>query len=152
MPSLSFNLSLPVVREASAEECRTPADCARLLKEIGTADREFFTVLTLNTKYRVIDKHLVSIGIVDACLVHPREVFRPAISDNASAIIIAHNHPSGDTSPSREDIKLTRQLIEVAHIIDIELLDHVIIGRPNDRNPSGFTSLRESGLVSFTTT
>jgi len=141
-----------MVREASKEECRTPADCVRLLKEIGDADREFFTVLTLNTKYRVIDKHLVSIGIVDACLVHPREVFRPAITDNASAIIIAHNHPSGDTSPSREDIKLTRQLIEVSRVIDIELLDHVIIGRPNDRNPAGFTSLRESGLVSFTTT
>ena len=151
-PSLSFNLALPMGREASGDECRTPADCARLMGEIAKADREFFTVLTLNTKYRVIDKHLVSIGIVDACLVHPREVFRAAISDNASALIVCHNHPSGDPTPSREDIKLTRQLIEAARIIDIELLDHVIIGRTNDRNPTGFLSLRESGLVSFTAT
>ena len=151
-PSLSFNLALPMVREASGDECRTPADCARLLGDIANADREFFTVLTLNTKYRVIDKHLVSIGIVDACLVHPREVFRAAISDNASALIVCHNHPSGDTSPSREDIKITRQLIEAGRIIDIEILDHVIIGRPNERNPQGFTSLRESGLVSFSAT
>lgn len=152
MPSLSFNLSLPVVREASGDECRTPADCHRTVKEIEAMPQECFIVLTLNTKYKIIDRHMISLGILDACLVHPREVFRPAIADNAAAIVVCHNHPSGDPAPSREDIKITRQLIEAGRIIDIEILDHVIIGRPTDRNPQGFTSLRESGLVSFTAT
>lgn len=153
IPSISVNLALPIMRETSPIEVRTPADCHRELSPLcAPLAQEAFFVITLNTKYRVIDRHLISLGIVDACLVHPREVFRRAVMDNASAVVLAHNHPSGDTSPSREDIKLTRQLIEAGRIMDIEVLDHVVIGTPNDRNPAGFTSLRESGLVSFSAT
>jgi DNA repair protein RadC len=151
--SLSINLALPLMREANpnANELRTPGDIYRELAPIISGlCKEAFVVLTVTTKYRLIDSHMISLGILDACLVHPREVFSPAIMDCAAAVILAHNHPSGDSTPSREDIKLTRQLIEVSRVMDIEILDHVIIGRPSDRNPQGFTSLRESGLVSFT--
>lgn len=106
-------------------------------------------MLTLDTKYKLIDKHMISLGIVDACLVHPREVFRCAITDGAAAVVLAHNHPSGDPTPSREDIKITRQMIEAGRIMDIQVLDHIVLGRPSDQNPAGFISLRESGLVSF---
>jgi DNA repair protein RadC len=78
-------------------------------------------------------------------LVHPREVFRAAILDGAGAIILAHNHPSGDPTPSSEDIRITRQLVEAGKILDIEVLDHVVVGR----GERPFLSLRESGLVSF---
>jgi len=154
IPSVSVNLALPIMRETptDAAEVRTPADCYRELSPLcAPLAQEAFFVITLNTKYRVIDRHLISLGILDACLVHPREVFRRAVMDCAAAVVLAHNHPSGDPSPSREDLKLTRQLIEAGRIMDIEILDHVIIGRPFDRNPQGFTSLRESGLVSFAT-
>jgi DNA repair protein RadC len=109
-------------------------------------------VVLLDTKYRLRRPPIsISKGILDACLVHPREVFKEAIRACAAAVVLVHNHPSGDSSPSREDIKLTRQLIEVGKIMDIEVLDHVVVGTKSDRNPSGFTSLRESGLVSFST-
>ena len=152
IPSIFVNMALPLMRETNpnAAEIRTPGDTYRELAPlIAGLAKEAFMVITVNTKYRVIDTHLVSLGILDACLVHPREVFRPAIMDNAAAVILAHNHPSGESDPSREDIKLTRQLIEAGRIMDIEILDHVVIGQKTDRNPHGFTSLRESGLVSF---
>jgi len=149
--SLSFGLSLPVVREAKAAECRAPADAVRELKELAHIAQECFCVITLNTKYKIIDRHLVGLGILDACLVHPREIFRPAISDGAAAVVLAHNHPSGDSTPSREDINLTRRMIEAGRLLDIEVLDHVVIGRPETGPASGYTSLRESGMVAFST-
>ncbi len=153
LPSISLTLSLPVMRETSpvpAPEIRTPADTARHVAGIAAnLQQETFFVLTLNTKYRLLDCHMIGIGILDACLVHPREVYRPAIMDGAAAIIVCHNHPSGDPTPSAEDIRLTRTLNEAAGIIGINLLDHVVIGRPSETNPHGFTSLRESGLVQF---
>jgi DNA repair protein RadC len=142
----SFTSSLPVVKEGDpAAVCRTPEDAHRLLLDTAQLAQEAFTVLTLNRKYKVIDRHLISLGIADASLVHPREVFRSAISDGASAIVLSHNHPSGDTTPSAEDLRITRQLVEAGKILDIEVLDHVIIGR----GERPFMSLRESGLVSF---
>ena len=142
----SFTSSLPVVKEGDpAAVCRTPEYAHRLLLDTAQLAQEAFTVLTLNRKYKVIDRHLISLGIADASLVHPREVFRSAISDGASAIVLSHNHPSGDTTPSAEDLRITRQLVEAGKILDIEVLDHVIVGRCE----RPFLSLRESGLVSF---
>jgi hypothetical protein len=142
----SFTSSLPVVKEGDpAAVCSTPEDAHRLLLDTAQLAQEAFTVLTLNRKYKVIDRHLISLGIADASLVHPREVFRAAISDGACAIVLSHNHPSGDTTPSAEDLRITRQLVEAGKILDIEVLDHVIIGR----GERPFLSLRESGLVSF---
>ena len=146
MNSFSFNLSLPVVKEPrSPLACRTPEDVHRVLQDTASLAQEAFTVLTLNTKYRVLDRHLVTLGIADSSLVHPREIFRPAIIDGAAAVVLSHNHPSGDPTPSAEDLRITRQLIEAGKVLNIEVLDHVIIGR--GEHP--FLSLRESGLVAF---
>lgn len=150
--TLSFNLSLPIAREAKGNECRTPEEAAREFHEIAASAQECFCVLTLNTKYKVIDRHLVSIGTLDACLVHPREVFRAAVLDSAAALVLVHNHPSGDPTPSREDLKLTRLMIDAGRVMNIEILDHIIIGRPNAHNAAGYLSIRESGMVAFTTT
>jgi DNA repair protein RadC len=149
--SFSLTLSMPVVREAKGTEFRRPEDAARELADLRNAAKECFVVITLDTKYRLIDRHLVSMGILDACLVHPREVFRPAILDQASAIVVSHNHPSGDPTPSAADLKITRQLIQAGRAIEIEVLDHVIIGRPDQHNADGFISVRESGMVDFAT-
>ena len=102
-------------------------------------DCECFVVLLLNTRRKVKGHHLVSTGILDTILVHPREVFRLAVMTAASAVILVHNHPSGDPTPSEADIKVTRELIRAGEILKIEVLDHIVIGNPNH------TSLRELG-------
>ncbi|HMO50628.1 MAG TPA: DNA repair protein RadC [Kiritimatiellia bacterium] len=149
--ALELSRRLPVATAGERVEVRTPGDAARLIRsDAALLEVEQFWVILLDTKYRLRRPPVsVSKGILDACLVHPREVFKEAIRACAAAVVLVHNHPSGDSAPSREDLKLTRQLIEVGRIMDIEVLDHVIVGAINDRNPSGFTSLRESGLVSF---
>lgn len=99
-------------------------------------DCECFVVLMLNTRRRVKGHQLVSIGTMDTILVHPREVFRGAIIAGAAAIVLAHNHPSGEPSPSEGDIKVTRDLIRAGQLLKIEVLDHVIIGHPNPNHAS----------------
>ena len=108
-------------------------------------EAECFCVLFLNTRRYVTGWNLVSIGTLDTILVHPREVFRTAIICGASAIIIAHNHPSGDPQPSEADVKVTRDLIRAGQIIKIEVVDHVVIGSPSPARPLGYVSLRELG-------
>ncbi len=100
---------------------------------------ECFAVLLLNTRRRVKGHQLISIGILDPILVHPREVFRGAIVAAAAAIVLMHNHPSGEPAPSEADIKVTRDLIRAGQLLKIEVLDHVIMGNPNH------CSLRELG-------
>jgi DNA repair protein RadC len=90
--------------------------------------QEEFHSLLLNTQHRVIRDVLVTRGILDASLIHPREVFRPAIVESAAGVILVHNHPSGDPTPSREDRAVTRQLAEAGRAIGIPVLDHVILG------------------------
>jgi hypothetical protein len=101
---------------------------------------ECFVVLLLNTKHRVKGHHLVSIGTLNSTLVHPREVFRAAIICSAAAVVLMHNHPSGDPAPSQADVKVTHELVRAGELVRIEVLDHVIIGHP------GWASLRELGL------
>jgi DNA repair protein RadC len=96
-------------------------------------------VLLLNTRRRVKGHQLVTIGTMDTILVHPREVFRVAVISSAAAVILMHNHPSGDPSPSEADIKVTRDLIRAGQLMKIEVLDHVVMGNPNR------SSLRELG-------
>lgn len=103
-------------------------------------EREHFWVITLNNRNRVKYVELVSLGTINSAIVHPREVFRRAIKNGATSLILAHNHPSGDTKPSDADILLTRKLREVGSIIEIEVLDHVIIG---DKT----LSFKEAGLL-----
>jgi DNA repair protein RadC len=126
--------------------CQTPdqaADYWRL--HIAThpyfnPDCECMAVLLLNTRRRVKGHQLVTIGTMDTVLVHPREVFRVAVVGNAAAVVIMHNHPSGDPTPSEADIKVTRDLIRAGQLLKIEVLDHVIMGHP------GRSSLREAGF------
>ena len=100
---------------------------------------ECFAVLLLNTRKRVKGHCLVSIGTMDTVLVHPREVFRTAIISSAASIALMHNHPSMDSTPSEADIKVTRDLIRAGQLLKIEVLDHIVMGKPN------FCSLRSQG-------
>jgi len=127
---------------------KTPEDVYGLCGDIALLAQESFHVVSLDAKNNLINRHLVTLGLADSSLVHSREVFRPAIQDGASAIVCVHNHPSSDVTPSAEDIRITRQLIDAGRIIDIKLLDHVIVGRPTNGNPP-FLSMRESGLCEF---
>jgi DNA repair protein RadC len=109
---------------------------------------EKFWVLCLNRKNRLLKRVEVSSGTATAALAHPREVFREAIRESATAVICVHNHPSGDPSPSAADLQLTRQLREAAKAVDIDLIDHVIIGRTGaDPSGRGYYSFRESGVL-----
>jgi DNA repair protein RadC len=92
------------------------------------ARKEEFHVVTLNTKNHVIDTHAITVGTLDASLIHPREVFRPAIKDAAASVILVHNHPSGDATPSKEDVAVTRRLESAGELLGIKVLDHIILG------------------------
>lgn len=121
---------------------RTPEDVSRyLMEDMRYLTKEYFKCLFLNTKNHVIGCETLSIGSLNASIVHPREVFRAAVSRSAASIICVHNHPSGDPTPSREDIRVTERLKEAGEIIGVELLDHVILG------DSKFISLKEQGLL-----
>jgi len=137
-------VQLPLVRESAGERIRTPEDVFGVCKDMMHCAQESFHVLLLGSKNRLISRVLVTLGLVDASLVHPREVFRAAIESNSSAVVLVHNHPSGDPTPSSEDIRITRQLIEAGRIIDIKVLDHIVIAREPP-----FLSMRESELVAF---
>jgi DNA repair protein RadC len=128
---------------------RTPEDCYRTCEEQAGYGQEAFTVLCLNTRNRLIAGGMISIGIADSTLVHAREVFRKAIEVGAAAIIMAHNHPSGDSTPSVEDVKLTKQMVQTGQVIGIKVLDHVVIGKRLPGVIRPYTSFRESGLVEF---
>jgi len=106
---------------------------------------EEFQVLLLNTRKRLIRVEVISQGTLDTILVHPREVFRAAISGNAASIVLVHNHPSGDPSPSEADIKVTRDLIRAGQLLKIEVVDHVILGCATAQRSKDYASLRELG-------
>ena len=117
--------------ESSSAPVRTPEDAARLIRhEALASDVECFWVLLLDRKYRLRSPPLrITKGILDASLVHPREVFKEAVRTSSAAIVLVHNHPSGDPQPSPEDLRITRQLVEAGRVMDIEVLDHIIMGR-----------------------
>lgn len=123
-----------------------PENVVRLLREQNLLKNvETLQILLLNTRRRLIRMEEVTDGTIDQLLVHPREVFKSAIAANAAAIVLAHNHPSGDPTPSEADIKVTRDLIRAGQLLKIEVLDHVIIGRPTPERPKDYSSLRELG-------
>jgi DNA repair protein RadC len=124
----------------------TPEAVASLMREdTRLRNVETFQILLLNTRRRLIDVAKVADGTLDTILVHPREVFKPAIAANAAAIILLHNHPSGEATPSEADIKVTRDLIRAGQLLKIEVLDHVILGRATQERPKDYVSLRELG-------
>jgi DNA repair protein RadC len=123
-----------------------PEAIVRLLREESLVKNvETFQALLLNTRRRLIRVEEISHGTLDTILVHPREVFRSAIAANAAAIVLVHNHPSGDPTPSEADINVTRDLIRAGQLLKIEVLDHVIIGRATPDRPKDYVSLRELG-------
>lgn len=121
----------------------SPRDAATILADfLAGADREYFILMCLNTKNMINAINVVSVGTLNSAQVHPREVFKPAILANAASVIVGHNHPSGDTSASREDIEIVRRLVEAGKILGIELLDSIIVG-----DEGAFTSMKERGLL-----
>ncbi|EJY57268.1 DNA repair protein RadC [Alicyclobacillus hesperidum URH17-3-68] len=122
---------------------RCAEDAANIFRDyIGNADREMFVVMVLSAKHIVNAINTVSLGILDASIVHPREVFKPAILGNASSVIVGHNHPSGDPEPSPEDVAVTRRLVDAGKILGIDVLDHIVIG-----DEGRFVSLKARELL-----
>lgn len=144
----AFLLAQRLTRETCAEAplLDTPDRIADVLREQNRPYTvEHFQVIFLNTRRRMIGMHVLSQGTLDTILVHPREVFLAAIAKRAAAIVLAHNHPSGDPTPSEADIKVTRDLIRAGQLLRIEVLDHVILGRRTEERPRDYVSLRELG-------
>ncbi len=119
----------------------SPKDAHRLLKPIGKYQKEHFIGLYLNARNQLIHQETISIGSLNANITHPREVFEPAITKHAISIIIAHNHPSGSTEPSEEDLQITKKLIKSGKLLGIEIVDHLII------TDKGFLSFKEKQLM-----
>lgn len=128
-------------RLEEALQIRTPKDIYEFLRfEMENLEQEQLRVLTLNTKSRIISAPLIYQGSVHTTVVRLAEILRPALLDNASGLVVAHNHPSGDCSPSPEDAALTRELVKAGELLDIDVVDHIVIGKGK------FVSLKERGL------
>jgi DNA repair protein RadC len=121
---------------------KCPGDVRNLLmEEMRYLDKEYFKIILLNIKNQVIHVEDVSVGSLNSSIVHPREIFKIAIRRSSAALILVHNHPSGDPTPSGEDVEITRRLVESGKLLGIDVLDHVIIG------DGRYTSLKEKGLI-----
>ena len=133
----------PGVKLSEKPQVRFPAEAAPMIAQyIGESDREVFVVALLTIRHRVIGLHTVSVGCLSSSLVHPREVFKPAILAGCAALLIAHNHPSGDPDPSADDVALTRRLASAGALLGIEIIDHLIVGEAGR-----FVSLKERGFL-----
>ncbi|MFM7739823.1 MAG: RadC family protein, partial [Planctomycetota bacterium] len=133
------NRNTPRPRIQSTDDAR--AYCSEHFRRLASDSKhEEFHLVLLNTRYEPIGSHRVSAGTLDASLVHPREVFRPAIKEAAKAILLVHNHPSGDPTPGEQDIRVTRRLNDVAKLVGIDILDHIVVAA------GGTFSLRDAGL------
>ena len=139
--SAGFELSKRTWDGNSLHAITSITDILRLIQELRTKHREHLVALYLNARNHLIEKQIISIGSVTEGIVHPREVFSPALKLNAVHIILSHNHPSGDPSPSLDDIAITKRLIKAGKLLGIELLDHVIVSKENHY------SFREDGLI-----
>ena len=137
----SFAIAKKINSNNKSISISTPEDVVKVLSFIRDKKREYFVALYLDAENKLIIQKIISIGTVNISLVHPREVFYPAIKNRAVAVIIAHNHPSGNAAPSEHDIKITKRLIQAGKILNIDLIDHIIITENNH------TSLKEKGLI-----
>ncbi|MFR5747298.1 MAG: JAB domain-containing protein [Romboutsia timonensis] len=139
-------VSIKLVKESSflyqTLTISSPKDAYEMIKDqLQDLDREQFIIACLNTKNEPTNISVVSVGTLNKAIVHPREVFKTAILSNAASIMAFHNHPSGETTPSQQDIQLTKRLYEAGELLGIKLLDHLIIG------DGTFTSLKEKGYL-----
>lgn len=137
-----------LVRESGpwyvSESINSPNKVYEMMQEhldLESCDREYFIAVYLNRKGKVNATSIISIGGLNSSIVHPREVFKPAILTSSASIILVHNHPSGDPAPSDEDIEFTKKLIDAGDIIGIQVLDHIIIGYGR------YVSLKEKGVI-----
>jgi len=139
----AIELGSRLFKEKSEKEIyiNSPEDIIKELAHIKENKKENFVVLYLDARNKLIYKETVSIGSLNANLVHPREVFEPAVRYLAAQIVLAHNHPSGDPEPSEDDLEITKRLIESGKILGIEIVDHIIITK------TGFTSFKEKNLI-----
>ena len=144
----AFNLGQRLARETlTREKIDSPELVYDLLaSEMRALHKESLRVILLDTRYHLLRIQEVSLGSVNESIAHPRDVFRPAVISSAYAVIVAHNHPSGDPSPSQSDHSLTRRLAEAAELLQIKLLDHIIIGAPAEGRAPYF-SFKEAGVL-----
>lgn len=153
MIKASMELAQRLTRESIGEYpvISTPEQAAAVLRERARVlQHEVFWSLMLDAKNRLIgEPKKISEGTLTSSLVHPRELFKRALEHSCAAILLAHNHPSGDPTPSAEDVKVTKQLVKAGEVMGIKVLDHIILGRRTHHDAFDFVSLRESGLVQF---
>jgi DNA repair protein RadC len=124
----AFELGRRAVETQATSPCiRGPEDVLAQVRDLARARREHFVVLLLNARHELQCRETVSIGSLNASIVHPREVFLPAILHSAASVVLVHNHPSGDPEPSEEDLSITRRLVQVGDLVGIGVLDHVIV-------------------------
>jgi DNA repair protein RadC len=144
----AFGLGQRLARETLSKQKIDSPELANELvgAEMRRLHKESLRVILLDTRYHLIRIEEVSIGSVNESIAHPRDVFRPAVVSSAYAMIVVHNHPSGDPSPSQTDHSLTRRLAEAAELLQIKLLDHIIIGAPSEQS-AGYFSFKEAGVL-----
>ena len=146
----AFALARRLRDTLAAERFRiqNPADVGELLREqLRGKPQEEFHVLLLDTRNYVLRDECITVGLVDRSQIHAREVFRTAIRENSSRVVLAHNHPSGDPTPSPQDIECTRSLVSAGKVFGIDVLDHVVLGTRTPSRPRDFVSFRESNLL-----
>ena len=142
LAAMALGRRLSSLRTEDKRIVNSPAEVAKMLfGEMSFLDREHLRTVLLNTRNEVVGVREIYVGNVNSSMARPAEIFKPAIRENCPAIIVVHNHPSGDPSPSGEDVAVTRQLVQAGEILGIEMLDHIIIGS-NER----FVSLKQTGL------
>jgi DNA repair protein RadC len=144
----AFGLGQRLARETLSKQ---KIDSPELVNELVGAEmrrlrKESLRVVLLDTRYHLIRVEEVSLGSVNESIAHPRDIFHPAVASSAYAVIVVHNHPSGDAAPSQADHSLTRRLAEAAELLQIKLLDHIIIGAPGDGD-AGYFSFKEAGVL-----
>jgi DNA repair protein radc len=136
-----FELGKRLLKGKRTKIYLTPKDVWEELKDLHNHKKEHFVIFYLDARNQEIKREIISVGSLNANLVHPREVFEPAVRNLAAQIILAHNHPSGDPEPSEDDLEITKRLVESGRILGIEIIDHIIVAK------NGFISFKEKRLI-----
>jgi len=136
-----FELGKRLLKDKKAQIYLTPKEIWEELRDLRNHKKEHFVIFYLDSRNQEIKREIISIGSLNANLVHPREVFEPAVRNLTAQIILAHNHPSGDPTPSEDDLEITKRLVEAGKILGIEVIDHIIVAKDN------FFSFKEKDLI-----
>jgi DNA repair protein RadC len=141
LASIELGKRLFLNKKVTIAQLLKPGDVFDSLKDIRESKKEHFVVLFLDSRNQQIHREIISVGTINASLVHPREVFEPAVKHLAVQVILAHNHPSGDLEPSEEDLSVNKRLVEAGKILGVEILDHIIVTKDS------YSSFKENGLL-----